>query len=131
MKKFVFVILQFLAISGFAQVPENPNLNLDACAYTWEYGMTSETSNLFGTVRIVTDPKEKADLDLFIAKDGDWGDFEVQFVKEKPKHWSCGVWQIVDKNEDFSIRFVKSRWDADFSIYILDTPPIYHGDYRF
>lgn len=131
MKKFVFVILQFLAISGFAQVPENPNLNLDACAYTWEYGMMTRTENLFGPVRIVTNPNETADLDIFIAPKGDWSDFDVQFVKEKPKHWSCGVWQIVDTGEDFSIKFVDSRWKANFSISILDKTPIYHGDYRF
>lgn len=131
MKKFVFVILQFLAISGFAQVPVNDNLNLDACAYTWEYGMMTRTENLFGPVRIVTNPNETADLDIFIAPKGDWSDFDVQFVKEKPKHWSCGVWQIVDKGEDFSIRFVKSRSNADFSISILGQTPIYNGDYRF
>jgi hypothetical protein len=86
--------------------------------------MSSVTYSLWGTIRVVTDPKEDADFRVkVITSPTDAADLYVKVVKTGP--FTCGVWRFVfDKTADninFSVRFVSE--DEHFTIKFDDATP--------
>lgn len=95
------------------------------CAYDVPRTVPTKTVYLFGKVRIVKQRSE-ADLAVYVSSDPIQSDMYVQWVKTNPNE--CGLWQAVEKDEDFTIYFVNSYKEADLVIYYDD--PRQHYNYN-
>jgi hypothetical protein len=77
--------------------------------------MMSRTWRLSGNVKVITDPKETADLYIKIVKRG--GSIGVKIVKEITHE--CGEWRWVPKDSkiepDFTVKFVTDDF-YDFTV---------------
>lgn len=117
MRKYIFILFSLVSFNLFAEdwdpciCSDCPN-PAKGCQYTIESGMTSRTFELWGNVRVVSNPLE-ADITVYLVKDGG-ADLVVSWVDKEPD--GCGQWRKVDSNENFTICFVNSRCDASFTI---------------
>lgn len=82
------------------------------CKYTRDYGMETVTFDLWGDVRVVTNPHE-ADILVYLVKDDGAADLVVTWVDDP---YGCGQWHKVDKGELFSVCFTDSFRDASITI---------------
>mgnify|MGYP002627219536 CR=1 FL=1 len=89
----------------------NPKIDKEKC--------TCKGKKLEGLVRIVN---HDADFNVYITHSQSEGALEVRFNRSYNIN-SCGNWRTTEYRSecaDFTIRFVESRDDADFLIYIAD-----------
>ena len=94
------------------------------CAYDLPGTVPTKTVYLWGKVRVVKDYKD-ADLSVYVTQDPIQYDMYVQWVDSNPDE--CGLWQRVDKGEEFTIQFVQSPSEADLVIY-YDDPRKHYND---
>ena len=81
------------------------------CEYTLNEGMVTRTFEVWGDVRVTTNPYD-ADVWVSVVKSGA-ADMVVSWV-DKPR--GCGQWHKVDKGEDFSVYFTNEERFASFTI---------------
>lgn len=132
MKNILSILFLFLANTIYATIyvghvthEEGYGKEYHECAYDVPGTVPTKTVYLFGKVRIVKQ-REKADLAVYVTTDEQQYDMCVQWVKTNPNE--CGLWQAVEKDEDFTICFVNSYKDADLVIYYDD--PRQHYNYN-
>lgn len=76
--------------------------------------ISREYIHLYGPVKKVTNPKEKADFKVRVAKKGEDYNLGVAIVGKDRKYYPCGHWRWVDGVKEkarFSVRFVNSGED--------------------
>jgi hypothetical protein len=113
---FIVFILSAISVANSAPTADHPLIK--DCKIEKKYGFVSETFELWGNVKIITDPKKFATFDVNISKE--YADLYVKLV-DNPN--SCGQWRWVDdeKDADFTIRIVDES--EDFSICFVDADP--------
>ncbi|MDR1553971.1 MAG: hypothetical protein LBS69_11010 [Prevotellaceae bacterium] len=121
MKRCLFILaFIFVGCAVFAQAKQSM---IKDCAITKDFGFMSKTFELWGTVRIVTDPKEHSDFDVRLVKSPGLAAMYIK-ITEKPS--KCGEWRFVKNAEDadFSIRFItdKDEW-VNFTICFVNSEP--------
>lgn len=94
------------------------------CAYDVPATVPTKTVYLWGKVRVVNDYKD-ANLAVYVSQDSTIFDMYVLWVDSNPDE--CGLWQRVDKGEEFTIQFVQSPSEADLVIY-YDDPRKHYND---
>lgn len=104
MKKYLLLLVVLFPSICFAQAYHSKT---KGCEYTLNQGTRSITFSLWGNVKVV-EGNAYSDLDVRIAKEGEAADLEV-VITDKPN--ACGQWRIVDKGEDFTIKFVDKYED--------------------
>ena len=132
MKHILSILLLLLANALYATIyvghvthEEGYGKEYHDCAYDVPSTYPTKTVYLYGKVKVVTQ-REKADLAVYVTSDDQQYDMCVQWVQKNPDE--CGLWQQVDKGEDFSIMFVESYKDADLVIFYDD--PRKHYNYN-
>jgi hypothetical protein len=119
MRKLFFILSFILACNAAFAQRVSP---IKDCSYTKDFGMSSTTYSLWGTIRIVTDPKEHADFNVKILPQAEAADIRVKIVNNPS---GCGEWKLVFSKDtafiNFTIRFVKK--DEHFTIKFVDAIP--------
>jgi hypothetical protein len=120
MKKVLLLLLCLCVLPAAAQ-PKHPLIK--NCTITKSFGMMRQTWNLWGNVKVVTDPEEYADFDVKAVSKPDLADLYVVRKNTKREAIDCGEWHFVTDGEDanFTIRFV-TEWE-EFSIRFVDSMP--------
>jgi hypothetical protein len=122
MKRFALLIV--LLISAICLSVAQTKGNIKNCTCSKSHGMVSEGRSLWGNVKIVSDPKEFADFNVYICKKYG-GDLRVMLVRRPARE--CGEWRLVSNKEKafFSVRFVEEPELADFTIKFVKSNPGY------
>lgn len=94
---------------------------VSGCQYTINEGMVTRTFEVWGNVRVTTNPYD-ADVWVYVVKGGGGADLVVSWV-DNPH--GCGQWHKVDKNEDFSVYFTDEERFASFTIRYGDAAKEY------
>lgn len=94
---------------------------VSGCVYTLDEGMVTRTFEVWGNVRVTTNPYD-ADVWVYVVKGGGGADLVVSWV-DNPH--GCGQWHKVDKNEDFSVYFTDEERFASFTIRYGDAAKEY------
>ena len=105
--------------------PDHPLIK--DCSITKNYGTVSKTFFLWGTVRIITDPREYADFDVKIVPTPGLAAMYVQKVTAPPYY--CGRWRFVNSQQEkdekekatFTVRFVDEM--EDFTVCFVESEP--------
>ena len=114
---FVALVFSATRIDGGGAYPPHPLIK--DCRIVKEYGFASKVFDLYGDVRIVTDPDEWADFDVKINEVT--AALYVKKVETRPR--KCGEWRFVDssKHADFTISIVAES--EDFTVCFVDSDP--------
>lgn len=91
------------------------------CEYTLNEGMVTRTFEVWGDVRVTTNPYD-ADVWVYVVKGGGGADLVVSWVNDPH---GCGQWHKVDKGEDFSVYFTDEERFASFTIRYGDAAKEY------
>lgn len=136
MKKILFAIVALLAAYSasaqdffdhfrtYSKINESDCSCLSKETFDPETGTLSEYIYLYGPVKKVTNPREKADFRVRIAKKGEDYNLLVSIVGKNRKTIQCGHWRWVDgvkEKAKFSVRFVSKG--EDFVIKFGDPLP--------
>jgi hypothetical protein len=114
----VILLFTLCAAIGFAQ--SNHPLIKD-CEITQEHGLASTTKSLWGNIKVVTNPKEYAELNVKIVSTPGLADVYVKTVSTPPDQ--CGEWRFIKSAKDawFTVRFVDAG--EDFTICFVKSEP--------
>ncbi len=115
--------MPLLAVSQFNRPYCGLSVVFDNCSVT-KPGNMKDVWHLSGRVRIVKDTNEDATFNIFVTKGS--ADMVVFATKEKT-FFGCGVWRWVNKDEDFSVRFVDNPDNAHFSVRFVESLSDGHG----
>ncbi|MDR0603586.1 MAG: hypothetical protein LBG80_04695 [Bacteroidales bacterium] len=117
MKKLIILLLISFTVLYSAQA-QHPLIN--DCEVTLSFGFQSSSFKLYGDVKVITNPKVRADFDVRVV-DIRYADMYVMVVNTNPK--KCGEWRWVtsEKDADFTIRFVDKQEDFTIS-FVTDNP---------
>ncbi len=122
MKRLFLIIAIFVvAMSSFGQDRPVFHLQEETITIVTDYGANISgtiTRSVYGKVRIVTDPKEHADVRVWFSNWGEAHDFNVKVVNRAPK---VGEWQFVTKKgeEDYTIELTDWLW-ADVFVLVTE-----------
>ncbi|MCM8872542.1 MAG: hypothetical protein NDJ65_04595 [Paludibacteraceae bacterium] len=112
MKKVLFFLLLSLSIPAFCI----KDVEIDGCEVTITDTFAGEQKIFYayGNVYVVTDPKEPADLKVYVSSSP--SSCCIYRCKDKPQ--DCGEWRFVKNRKDakFTIRYVKQDDDYDCRI---------------
>ncbi|MDR0726403.1 MAG: hypothetical protein LBF59_10420 [Prevotellaceae bacterium] len=121
MRKLLFILAFIVACNAAFAQTEHPLIK--DCSITKNFGFMSETFFLWGTVRIITDPKEHVDFHVKIVPSPALADMYIKPVKSGT--FECGEWRFVSAENappfTFTVRFVKEM--EEFTICFVDSDP--------
>jgi hypothetical protein len=85
-----------------------------------EYGFETVTFMLSGSVYVVTNPNEHADLHVKVVNDP--GIAVLYVYRTNRDDFDCGIWRFVKNRRDakFTVRFVKKY--EQIAIYYVSSP---------
>ncbi len=118
MKKYIFIFFVFYIATSTPAFSQFDNVkNIEHCRVSLDYGWLKEEFELWGNVRIVSNPNEFAHFRVKVVNDPKITTLWVKIV-DNPSE--CGEWKWVQnkKQEKFSIRFVDEY--EHFSIMFID-----------
>ena len=116
------VVLPMMVVADERMCATGPCPNpVAGCVYTLNEGMKTRSFEVWGNVRVVSNPYE-ADVWVYVVKGGGGADLVVSWV-ENPH--GCGQWHKVEKNEDFSVYFTDEERFASFTIRYGDADKEY------
>ncbi len=126
MKKLLILILAFMPLLAVSQLRPYCGMPVifDNCSVR-KPGNTKDIWHLLGRVRIVKNVNERATFNIFVTKGA--ADMAVFATKDEKTFFGCGVWLWVNKDEDFSVRFVDSPDDAHFSVRFVESQSDWYG----
>lgn len=119
----LFLFVSSLSIAGDRMCGVGPCPNPVAnCVYTLDKGMVTETFEVWGDVRVTTNPYD-ADVWVYVVKSSG-ADLVVSWVDDPQ---GCGQWHKVDKDENFSVYFTNEEESASFTIRYGDAANEYYS----